>query len=42
MNENLSKHTYELKPEKNQNNKAGYKKKTRKLQKWIVIGGIFY
>ena len=27
--------------EKNQNNKADYKKKTRKLQKWVVIGGNF-
>ena len=27
--------------EKNQNNKADYKKKTRKLQKQIVIGVIF-
>ena len=41
MNENLSKRTYELKTEKNQNNKAGYKERTRKLWKWIVIGGIF-
>ena len=28
--------------EKNQNNKADYKKKTRKLWKWIVIGGNFF
>ena len=31
-----------VKTEKNQNKKAGYKKKTRKLWKWIVIGGIFF
>ena len=28
--------------QKNQNNKANHKKKTRKLWKWIVIGGNFY
>ena len=28
--------------EKNQNNKADYKKKTRKLRKWIVTGGNFF
>ena len=32
----------EKKTEKNQNNKADYKKKTRKLWKWIVIGGNFF
>ena len=31
-----------VKTEKNQNKKAGYKKKTRKLWKWIVIGGFFF
>ena len=41
MNENL-KHTYEKKTEKNQNNKADQKKKTRKLWKWVVIGGYFF
>ena len=38
MNENLK--TYVWK--ENQNNKADYKKKTRKLWKWIVIGGNFF
>ena len=33
---------YEKKIEKNQNNMADYKKKTRKLWKWIVIGGYFF
>ena len=33
------KYTYEKKLEKNQNNKADYKKKTRKLWKRIVIEG---
>ena len=28
--------------QKNQNNKADHKKKTRKLWKWIVIGGNFF
>ena len=28
-----------MKIEKNHNNKTDYKKKTRKLWKWIVIGG---
>ena len=32
----------EKKTQKNQNNKAGCKKKTRKLWKWIVIGGNFF
>ena len=41
MNENLK--TYVLKENReNQNNKADYKKKTRKLWKWIVIGGNFF
>ena len=31
----ILKHTSEKKIEKNQNNKAGYKKKTGKLWKWI-------
>ena len=39
MNENL-KNTNKKKIEKNQNNEADYKKKTRKLWNWIVIGGI--
>ena len=38
----IQKHTYEKKIEKNQNNKADYQKKTRKLQKWIEIGGNFF
>ena len=38
MNENLK--SYVLKKNReNQNNKADQKKKTRKLWKWIVIGG---
>ena len=28
--------------QKNQNNMADYKKKTRKLWKWIVIGAYFF
>ena len=32
---------YEKKIEKNQNNKADYNKKTRKLWKRIIIGGYF-
>ena len=35
-------HVYEKKIEKNQNNKGDYKKKTRKLWKWMVIGGNFF
>ena len=31
-----------MKTEKNQSNKADYKKKTRKLWKWIVIRGNFF
>ena len=38
----IQKHTHEKKIEKNQNNKADYKKKTRKLWKWIVFGGSFF
>ena len=33
---------HEKKTEKNQNNKANHEKKTRKLRKWIVIGGTFF
>ena len=33
---------YEKTIEKNQNNKTDYKKKTRKLWKRIVIGGIIF
>ena len=33
---------YEKKIEKNRNNKTDYKKETRKLWKWIVIGGNFF
>ena len=33
---------YEKTIEKNQNNKTDYKKKTRKLWKWIVFGGKFF
>ena len=39
MNENL-KTWYGKKIKKNQNNKADYKKKSRRLWKWIVIGGL--
>ena len=28
--------------EKNQNNKADYRKKTKKLWKWKIIGGNFF
>ena len=38
----ISKHAYEKKIEENQNNKADYKKKTRKLWKRIAIGGNFF
>ena len=38
MNENLKTYVWKENRE-NQNNKADYKKKTRKLWKWIVIGG---
>ena len=38
----IYKHTHEKKMLKNQNNKADYKKKNRKLWKWIVIGGNFF
>ena len=38
----IYKHTYEKNTEKNQNNKTDYKKKTRKLWKWIVIGDNFF
>ena len=38
----IQKHKREKKIEKNQNNKADYKKKTRKLWKWIVFGGSFF
>ena len=31
-----------MKTDKNQNNKTDYKKKTRKLWKWIVIGDNFF
>ena len=41
MNENLKTY-YKKKKEKNQNNKTDYKQKTRKLWKWIVIGGNFF
>ena len=41
MNENLKTYVQKKKKE-NQNNKADYKKKTRKLWKWIVIGGNFF
>ena len=41
MNEDL-KTQVEKKIEKNQNNMTDYKKKTRKLWKWIVIGGNFF
>ena len=41
MNENLK--SYVLKENReNQNNKADQKKKTRKLWKWVVIGGYFF
>ena len=40
-NEWKFKNAHEKKTEKNQNNKADYKKKSRKLRKWIVIGGNF-
>ena len=30
------------KTDKNQNSKIDYKRKTRKLCKWIVIGGNFF
>ena len=33
---------YEKKIEKNQNNKADYNKKTRKLWKWIIIATNFF
>ena len=35
----IYKHTKRKKIEKNQNIKADYKKKTRKLWKWTVFGG---
>ena len=41
MNENLKTYVWKENRE-NQNNKADYKKKTRKLWKWIVIGGNFF
>ena len=41
MNGNLKTY-YEKKIEKNQNNKADYKKKTRKLWKCIVFGDKFF
>ena len=41
MNENLKTYMREN-TEKNQNNKADYKKKTTKLWKWILIGGNFF
>ena len=40
MNENLKTYVYK-KTEKNQDNKAVYKKKTRTLWKQVVIGGNF-
>ena len=40
MNENLKTYVHK-KIEKNQNNKTAYKKKTRKLWKWVLIGGNF-
>ena len=36
----IQKRTYEKR--ENQSNKADYNKKTRKLQKWIIIGGNFF
>ena len=41
MNENLKTCVWKENKE-NQNSKADYKKKTRKLWKWIVIGGNFF
>ena len=41
MNENFKKILVKRK-QKNQNNKADYKKETIKLWKWIVIGGNFF
>ena len=41
MNENL-KTNAEKQIVKNQNNKADFNKKTRKLWKWIIIGGNFF
>ena len=41
MNENLKTYVWKENRE-NQNNKADYEKKTRKLWKWIVIGGNFF
>ena len=38
----VSKHTYNKKIKKNQSNKADRKKATRRLWKWIVIGGNFF
>ena len=40
MNENVKAYVWHESRE-NQNNKADYKKKTRKLWIWVVIGGNF-
>ena len=42
MNENLKTYLWKKKTDKNQNSKVDYKRKTRKLWKWIVIGGNFF
>ena len=42
MNENLKTYISKENREKNQSNKADYKNKTRKLWKWIIIGGNFF